>query len=243
MAAALAAATTVSSALSPGIGGPMATGRETGSGGIFFGETLCAYLEKTQPKGRGPWAMVNRELVDKILEDEALPDRLASWSPEDHLSGVSFVIEELLGLHRATWRPMQEVTETILRLAEMGNCILVGRGAHVEYAECYRRAVPKTDTAPLLERWRRGCIDAVCITSAQGLDNLLALLGHGGAALLRATPVFVPHPRVADAARRVGVLQVGPRFFQQHLAGGHPASGVDGQVVAPGRTGVVVGRV
>ena len=105
--------------------------RETGSGGVFFGETLCAYLEKTQPKGRGPWAMVNRELVDKILEDEALPERLASWSPEDHLSGVSFVIEELLGLHRATWKPMQDVTETILRLAEMGNVVLVGRGANV----------------------------------------------------------------------------------------------------------------
>jgi len=85
---------------------------------------------------------------------------------------------------------------------------LEGRGAYVEYAECYRRAVPTTDTAPLIERWRGGGIDAVCITSAQGLDNLLALLGPVGAALLRATPVFVPHPRVADAARRLGVLQV-----------------------------------
>ena len=105
--------------------------RETGSGGIAFGEALCRYLERAQPKGRGPWAMVNRELVDKILEDEALPERLASWSPEDHLSGISFVIEELMGLHRATWKPMQEVTETILRLAEMGNVVVVGRGANV----------------------------------------------------------------------------------------------------------------
>jgi cytidylate kinase len=105
--------------------------RQTGAGGKTFGEALCEYLEKTQPKGRGPWALVDKELVDKILEDDALPDRLASWSPEDHLSGVSFVIEELLGLHRATWRPIQETTETILRLAEMGNVILVGRGANV----------------------------------------------------------------------------------------------------------------
>lgn len=105
--------------------------RQTGAGGNAFGEALCGYLEKAQPKGRGPWVIVDKELVDKILEDEALPDRLASWSPEDHLSGVSFVIEELLGLHRATWRPIQETTETILRLAEMGNVVLVGRGANV----------------------------------------------------------------------------------------------------------------
>lgn len=105
--------------------------RQTGAGGRTFGEALCAYLEKAQPKGKGHWALVDKELVDKILEDDALPDRLASWSPEDHLSGVSFVIEELLGLHRATWRPIQETTETILRLAEMGNVVLVGRGANV----------------------------------------------------------------------------------------------------------------
>ena len=103
--------------------------RQTGAGGSAFGEALAGYLERSQPKGRGPWAVFDRELVDKILEDEALPDRLAAWSPEDHLSGVSFVIEELLGLHRASSKPVQETTETILRLAEMGNVVLVGRGA------------------------------------------------------------------------------------------------------------------
>ena len=105
--------------------------RQTGAGGNAFGESLCAYLEKAQLKGRGPWAVVDKELVDRILEDEALPDRLASWSPEDHLAGISFVVEELLGLHRSTWKPVQETTETILRLAEMGNVVLVGRGANV----------------------------------------------------------------------------------------------------------------
>ncbi len=105
--------------------------RETGAGGNTFGEALCGWLEKSQPKGRGPWALVDRELVDKILEDEALPERLASWSPEDHLAGISFVVEELLGLHRASSKPVQETTETILRLGEMGNVVLVGRGANV----------------------------------------------------------------------------------------------------------------
>ena len=105
--------------------------RQAGAGGNTFGQALCAFLEKSQPKGRGAWAVVDRELVDKILEDEALPERLESWSPEDHLSGVSFVIEELLGLHRATWKPVQETTEAIVRLGEMGNVVLVGRGANV----------------------------------------------------------------------------------------------------------------
>ena len=86
--------------------------------------------------------------------------------------------------------------------------VLAARGAKVEYAECYRRAVPRVDVAPLVERWRRGDIAGVCVTSAQGLENLIALLGDSAAPLLGATPLFVPHPRVADAARRLGVAQV-----------------------------------
>jgi len=88
---------------------------------------------------------------------------------------------------------------------------LVARGAQVEYAECYRRALPRADVGPLIERWGQGRIDAVSITSAEGLGNLFALLGAtgvSGPALLRATPVFVPHPRVGEAARNLGVERV-----------------------------------
>ena len=65
--------------------------RQTGAGGRTFGEALCAYLEKAQPKGKGPWALVDKELVDKILEDNcrkchgvtpqySAPMSLVTWS-------------------------------------------------------------------------------------------------------------------------------------------------------------------
>jgi uroporphyrinogen-III synthase len=78
---------------------------------------------------------------------------------------------------------------------------LTARGAAVEYAECYRRSRPTTDAAPLLERWKLGEVDAVAVSSAQGLDNFLAMTGAVGTALLHGTPLFVPHPRVARHAR------------------------------------------
>jgi uroporphyrinogen-III synthase len=84
---------------------------------------------------------------------------------------------------------------------------LEARGAHVEYAECYRRVWPRTDAGLLLERWRRGGIDAVSITSTEGLDNFFQMLGAGGN-YLRSTPVFVPHPRIALAARSLGIRKV-----------------------------------
>lgn len=88
---------------------------------------------------------------------------------------------------------------------------LEARGARVEYAECYRRALPRADVTPLIERWTQGGIDAVSVTSAAGLENLFALLGAArvsGPALLRETPLFVPHPRVGEAARNLGVERV-----------------------------------
>jgi uroporphyrinogen-III synthase len=85
---------------------------------------------------------------------------------------------------------------------------LAARGAQVEYAECYRRRRPVADATPLLEDWERGAVHAVTVSSSEGLDNLVALLGARGAARLRATPLFVPHARVAAHAAGLGMQKV-----------------------------------
>jgi uroporphyrinogen-III synthase len=82
------------------------------------------------------------------------------------------------------------------------------RGARVEYAECYRRARPEADARGLLARWQSGGVEAVSVTSSEGLENFLAMLGPTGTGYLRATPVFVPHARIAQTARERGVREV-----------------------------------
>ena len=85
---------------------------------------------------------------------------------------------------------------------------LEARGAQVEYAECYRRARPEADAGALLARWQNGAVEAVSITSAEGLANCFAMLGPTGGRYLRATPMFVPHPRIEVAARERDVREV-----------------------------------
>lgn len=85
---------------------------------------------------------------------------------------------------------------------------LKARGATVEYAECYQRVRAHTDVAPLLQQWSAGGVHAVTITSAETLHNLAALLGDAGSANLRTTPVFVPHEKIAEAARQFGIHPV-----------------------------------
>jgi uroporphyrinogen-III synthase len=81
---------------------------------------------------------------------------------------------------------------------------LAARGARVEYAECYRRVRPDVDPAPLLAAWRRGEVAAVIALSAQALANFVDMT-HGA---LAATPLFVPHERIARRAQALGVREI-----------------------------------
>ena len=85
---------------------------------------------------------------------------------------------------------------------------LAARGAQVTFLECYRRVRPQADAASLLARWQAGGVDAVTVTSAETLDNLAALLGEAGRPLLFDTPLFAPHEKIAEAARRFGCARV-----------------------------------
>jgi uroporphyrinogen-III synthase len=75
------------------------------------------------------------------------------------------------------------------------------RGAQVDYVECYRRAKPQGDFATMAAAWRAGEIEALMLTSSEGLDNLWELFDDVTRASLAATPTFVPHPRIAERAR------------------------------------------
>ena len=85
---------------------------------------------------------------------------------------------------------------------------LAARGAQVTFMECYQRVRPQADAAPLLARWQAGGIDAVTVTSAETLHNLAALVGDAGQPLLLRTPLFAPHEKIAEAARRFGIAHV-----------------------------------
>lgn len=80
---------------------------------------------------------------------------------------------------------------------------LAQRGARVAYVACYRRLRPAADTSALAADWNR--VHAVTVSSGEGLANLAGMLGSG---LLGSRPLFVPHERVAERARSLGIPEV-----------------------------------
>ncbi|MES1981011.1 MAG: uroporphyrinogen-III synthase [Pseudomonadota bacterium] len=74
------------------------------------------------------------------------------------------------------------------------------RGATVEYAACYRRTRPQHNVSALLA----AAPDALTVTSSEALGYLHDMLDTAARAQLATVPLFVPHARIAAAARAQG---------------------------------------
>ncbi len=133
------------------------------------------------------------------------------------------------GIHDVISPPLRFDSEALLELPELtdvqgrrviifrgdGGRELLGdtlkaRGAAIEYVTCYRRARPQLDPAPLLKLWELGQLDAVTLTSSEGLRNFHEMIGRLGQAWLKKTPAFVPHVRIAEQALALGLGKVIP---------------------------------
>jgi cytidylate kinase len=105
--------------------------RESGCGAHAFAEALVRRLNPHCPPGLPQWTLFDRNLVEKVLEDHQLPERLANYMPEDRVLEIDDIMDELFGLHPPSSTLVEKTAETILHLADMGNAIILGRGANV----------------------------------------------------------------------------------------------------------------
>lgn len=76
---------------------------------------------------------------------------------------------------------------------------LVRRGAQIRYVETYRREIPPV---PPLEEEQIECLDAITISSNEGLDNLVTMMEDPS--LLIDIPLIVPSQRAVTLARQHG---------------------------------------
>jgi cytidylate kinase len=109
--------------------------RQAGCGALAVAQKLAEYLQSRSPKESCPWTVFDRNLMDKVLEDHNLPTRLARLLPEDTISKIDDILAELFDVRPSVETIVRQTTETVLRLAGLGNVILIGRGGNVITAE------------------------------------------------------------------------------------------------------------
>lgn len=128
--------------------------RETGAGAVTIAQMVAERLDREEEgDDRCPWTVFDRNLTEKVLQDHNLPVKLKRFMPEDAISPIDDVLEELLGLHPSQWTLVQHTTETILRLATLGNVVLVGLGANLITARL-KHVLHVRLVAPLEQRLR-----------------------------------------------------------------------------------------
>ncbi len=114
--------------------GPAVTiSHQTGAGAHHVAPSLAELLGQANPSE--PWTVFDRQLVETALEEHRLPLQLAKKMPEDKRSYVDDVLDDLFGLRPPSWVLVPQVAETILRLAESGHVVLIGRGATLVTAQ------------------------------------------------------------------------------------------------------------
>jgi cytidylate kinase len=125
--------------------------RQSGCGAHVFGEKLIDYFQRRTPRNGKPWTIFDRDLVEAVLQDHGLPARLARFMPEDRVSHLEDIIQDIFSLHPPTEILVRQTSETILHLAELGNVVILGRGGSVITARL-PHVVNVRLVAPLEER-------------------------------------------------------------------------------------------
>jgi len=113
------------------IPGPCITiSRETGSAAEMLNEKLVEFFRQYKNPMNTDWAVFDKNLLQKVIDDHNLPGQISEYMKEDKYSNISSVVQEMLGLHPPRWTLIHKTTETVLQLARMGYVIIVGRGGN-----------------------------------------------------------------------------------------------------------------
>ena len=97
--------------------------------------------------------------------------------------------------------------EQALQVHDPKVLIMRGQGVAVDYLELYRREMPAYPPGELLRRIQGERLNAIAVSSGQGLEHLRQLAAEDWPHV-SAMPLFVPSPRVAEQAREMGALHV-----------------------------------
>jgi hypothetical protein len=104
--------------------------REVGAGGLTVGGLVCERLRALEAQPAPRWTLFDKNLVARILDDHQLPSEIGEFIAEEATPAATSFLEEVLGLRPSAWALFEATRKTVRRLAQMGHCVIVGRGGN-----------------------------------------------------------------------------------------------------------------
>ncbi len=112
--------------------GPCITiSRETGARADVISEKLINIFQERFKNNPLHWTVFDKNLIEKVLQDHHLPKTLSKLMEEEKYSAIKSISTELLGGQPAIWTLVYKTIETILQIAQIGNVIILDRGANI----------------------------------------------------------------------------------------------------------------
>lgn len=109
--------------------------RQAGCGGLIVAQKMAQYLQQHSPPGGPAWTVFDRDLMLQVLADHKLPMHLAKFLPEGRISVIEDTLADIFGVRPTVETLIQQTAETILKFAELGSVILVGRAGNIVTAK------------------------------------------------------------------------------------------------------------
>jgi len=112
--------------------GPVITiSRQTGIGASAICEKLTDYFNRNAIADYRDWTYFDRELIGKVIEDHNLPDHFRKYLAQEKPTTIDSWFGEILGISPSKISLLHKTAHTIVKLAEFGNTIIVGRASNI----------------------------------------------------------------------------------------------------------------
>jgi cytidylate kinase len=105
--------------------------RESGAYGTTIADKLVEYLNGHDRRRNAGWAALDRELVQKVIEEHKLPASFEAYFAQSSASRIQDILEDFFGVHPPREMLVRKMSETVLRLASLGRVVLIGQGAAI----------------------------------------------------------------------------------------------------------------
>ena len=105
--------------------------RQSGAYGTTIADELVGHLNRHERRGDIAWAALDKELVQKVIEDHKLPASFEAYFAQSSTSRLQDILEDFFGVHPPRETLVHKMSETVLRLASVGHVVLIGQGAGI----------------------------------------------------------------------------------------------------------------
>jgi cytidylate kinase len=105
--------------------------RQSGAYGTTVAEMLADYLSKRERRHDAVWAVFDKGLIKKVIDDNKFPGKFEQYFNEFAMPAIQDIMEDLLRVHPPHETLVRKMSETILKLSSVGYVIIIGSGGNI----------------------------------------------------------------------------------------------------------------